>query len=228
MKRRIESAANQNTFAIIFDMDGVIVNNMAYHRKAWEKFLKKYAPDIELEEFSYHFGKANKDLMRIVFKREISEEEESRYGEEKEALYRTLYAEAIVPTAGLIDFLNELKKNVVRMAVASSAPKVNVDFVLNKTGLRGYFDFLIDASEVQKGKPDPEIFLKAAAKLGHKPESCLVFEDSLPGIQAARNAGMKVIALTTSYPSQKLINAEFSVKDFTEISFETVRNCFKD
>ena len=98
----IQSVKNRNPFSVIFDMDGVIVNSMPYHKKAWEVFLKKYAPDIELEEFTKHFGKTNRDLLRIVFKREISDEEESRFGEEKEALFRELYVDDIVPTAGLV------------------------------------------------------------------------------------------------------------------------------
>jgi beta-phosphoglucomutase len=212
------------TLAVIFDMDGVIVDNMEYHKKAWKIFLKKYAPDIDVEEFSEHFGKVNKDLLKIVFQREISDEEESRFGEEKEALYREIYAEDVAPTGGLVDFLQELKENSVKTAVASAAPKVNVDFVFEKTGLRQYFDVSIDATDVTRGKPDPEIYLKAAEKLNCLPEACLVFEDSMPGIQAGRNAGMRVIGVATSHPADKLKDTEFVIRDFTEINFETVRD----
>jgi beta-phosphoglucomutase len=212
------------TSAVIFDMDGVIVDNMKYHKRAWEMFLEKYAPDIDVEEFSKHFGMVNKDLLKIVFQREISDEEESRFGEEKEALYREIYAEDVAPTGGLVDFLQELKENSVKAAVASAAPKVNVDFVFEKTGLRQYFDVSIDATDVTRGKPDPEIYLKVAEKLNCPPEACLVFEDSMPGVQAGRNAGMKVIGVATSHPADKLKETEFVIKDFTEINFETVRD----
>ncbi len=212
------------TFAVIFDMDGVIVDNMEYHKKAWDIFLKKYAPDVELEEFSRHFGKVNKDLLRIVFKREVSARDVVRFGEEKEAIYREIYADHIVPTAGLVDFLDTLQQKRVKTAVATAAPRINMDFVFEKTGLRQYFDVLIAASEVARGKPDPEIYLKAAEKLSCPPKHCLVFEDSMPGIQAAQNAGMKVIALATSHPVQRLQSAEWVVKDFTEISFYSVRD----
>jgi len=212
------------TLAVIFDMDGVIVDNMEYHKKAWGIFLKKYAPDIDVEEFSEHFGKVNKDLLKIVFQREVSDEEESRFGEEKEALYREIYAEDVAPTGGLVDFLQELRENSVKTAVASAAPKVNVDFVFEKTGLRQYFDVSIDANDVTRGKPDPEIYLKAAEKLNCPPEACLVFEDSVPGIQAGRNAGMRVIGVATSHPADKLKDTEFVIRDFTEINFETVRD----
>lgn len=210
--------------AVIFDMDGVIVDNMKYHKKAWEMFLKKYAADIDVEEFSRHFGKVNKDLLKIVFQREISDEEESRFGEEKEALYREIYAEDVAPVDGLVEFLQKLKENSVKTAVASAAPKVNVDFVFEKTGLRSYFDVSIDANDVTRGKPDPEIYLKTAEKLNCPPEACLVFEDSLPGIQAGRNAGMKVIGVATSHPADNLKDTEFVIRNFTEVNFETVRN----
>ena len=224
-KRKEAFSSNKcQIFAVVFDMDGVIVDNMEYHKKAWGVFLKKYAPDVELEGFSRHFGKVNKDLLKIVFKREVSAREEARFGEEKEAIYREIYTDHIVPTAGLVDFLNSLKKNEVKMAVATAAPRVNMDFVFEMTGLREYFDVLIDASEVMKGKPDPEIYLKAADKLNCPPESCIVFEDSMPGIEAAQNAGMKVIALATSHPAERLQSAERVVKDFTEIRVDSVRD----
>lgn len=210
------------TLAVIFDMDGVIVDNMKYHKKAWEMFLKKYAPDMDVEEFSKHFGKVNKDLLKIVFQREVSDEEESRFGDEKEAFYRELYAEDIAPTDGLVEFLQELKENSVKTAVASAAPKVNVDFVFEKTGLRQYFDVSTDANDVTRGKPDPEIYLKTAEKLNCPPEECLVFEDSMPGILAGRNAGMKVIGVATSHPADELKDTEFVIKDFTEINFKNV------
>ena len=212
------------TLAVIFDMDGVIVDNMEYHKKAWGIFLEKHAPDIELEKFSKHFGKVNRDLLQIVFKREVSEEEESRFGGEKEAIYREIYADHIVPTAGLLDFLGSLKNNNIKTAVATAAPRINMDFVFEKTGLRKYFDVLIDATEVTRGKPDPEIYLKAAERLNCYPEECLVFEDSFPGVQAAQNAGMKVIALATSHPADRLRSAELVIRDFTDIDFETVRS----
>jgi beta-phosphoglucomutase family hydrolase len=223
-KDQISSQKKDVIGAVIFDLDGVIVDNMKYHKKAWEMFLKKYAPEIDVEEFSAHFGKVNRDLLKIVFHREISDEEESQFGEEKEALYRKIYAEDIVPTDGLVDFLQDLKKNSVKTAVASAAPKVNVDFVFEKTGLRQYFDASIDANDVTRGKPDPEIYLRTAEKLNCPPEACLVFEDSMPGIQAGRNAGMKVIGVATSHPADSLKGTDFVIRDFTEVNFETVQD----
>lgn len=208
--------------AVIFDLDGVIVDNMKYHRLAWENFLRKYAPGIDINEFSRNFGKRNEILLEMVFKRRLSLEEVKRYGEKKESLYRELYAESIETISGLLEFLKLLKEKKIKTAVASAAPPVNVDFVLDKTGIREFFNVVLDAEDVKKGKPDPEIYLKTAEMLACSPRSCLVFEDSIPGLQAAKNAGMKVTALTTTYPPSELREADFIITDFTEVDLDNI------
>ena len=207
-------------------MDGVIVDNMKYHRKAWEIFLSKYSPDLNVAEFSRNFGKANQDLMTIVFDREVSLEEAGSLGEEKEALYRRLYTGKVKPIPGLEKFLKTLKKSRKKIAVASAAPRKNVDFVLDALKFRKYFDAVVDADDVQKGKPDPEIYLKVADAVGCKPRSCLVFEDSFPGIQSALNAGMRVIGVKTTYSSKELQNTEKVIEDFTEVDLSVLEEMF--
>lgn len=216
----------QSPFAVIFDMDGVIVDNMRYHKLAWEMFLRKYAPEIDIREFSRHFGKTNQDLLKLVFKKEISSADATRFGEEKETLYRRLYAPDIKPVKGLSDLLKRLKRDKVKTAVATASPKANVDFVFKHVKLLKYFDSVIDAADAKKGKPDPEIYLKAAHMIASPRDMCLVFEDSFPGVQAAVNAGMKVIGVTTSHPPEVLKNTEFNIKDFTEISFNQISSLF--
>jgi beta-phosphoglucomutase family hydrolase len=213
-------------FAVIFDMDGVIVNNMPYHRKAWAKFFEKYNPHMILEDFLPHMGKSNEDLLTVLFGKKLTEEEIESLGEEKEALYREIYAPDVTPLPGFMDFLRSLKENHVKTAVATAAPKVNLDFLLEHIDLKNDFDVLIDDSEVEKGKPDPEIYLKAARRLDFLPELCLVFEDSLAGIQAALNAGMKVIGVATTNPVEKMQNTNLVIKDFTEISVERIMILF--
>lgn len=211
-----------NICAVIFDLDGVIVDNMKYHKLAWKKFLEKYAASIDINTFSRHFGKRNEVLLKMVFNRRLSPEEVKKYGEEKESLYRELYAEDIETIPGLLEFLKLLKKKKIKTAVASAAPPVNVDFVLNKTGIREFFNVVLNAEDVKKGKPDPEIYLKTAHNLACSPRSCLVFEDSIPGLQAAKNAGMKVIALTTTYPPAELRDADLIINDFTEVDLDNI------
>ena len=173
-------------------------------------------------DFIPHMGKSNEDLMTVLFGPKITEDEIRSLGEEKEALYREIYAPDVAPLPGFIEFLRSLKDNHVKTAVATAAPKVNLDFLLEHIDLRNDFDVLIDDSEVVKGKPDPEIYLKAAERLDYPPELCLVFEDSLHGIQAARNAGMKVIGVATTNPPEKIRIAEFVIKDFTEIDIHRI------
>ena len=204
----------------IFDMDGVIVNNMRYHRKAWEIFFEKYHPGLSLEKFMQHFGRTNRDLLKLLFGEGLSPEDAARYEAEKEAIYRRIYASDIMPTRGFVEFLEDLKRKGMKTAVATSAPKENLEFVFKHIDVRGYFDVLLDASEVTRGKPDPEIYLRAAEKLGCRPADCLVFEDSLAGVEAARNAGMKVVGLATTNPPEKLRRTDMIIKDFSEMSVE--------
>ena len=218
MKAPAREKTAAKAFAVIFDLDGVIVDNMGYHKRAWEIFIKKHNPGLAMEDFSRHFGRTNRDLVPLVFGRTLSEEEVAVYGEEKEALYRRLYAEHIAPLPGLLNFLRELKEKHVRAVIATSAPKKNLDLVLDGLGIRPWFDALVDASEVEKGKPDPEIYLKAAQKVGRAPEVCIVFEDSRAGIQAGLNAGMKVVGVATTLPPEKLSGTHLVISDFREIS----------
>ena len=208
--------------AVIFDLDGVIVDNMGYHRKAWGLFLEKYAPKINLADFSRHFGKTNQELLRLIFKRDISKAEAADWGDEKEAIYRRIYTSSIHPLPGLIELLQDMKKAGIRLAVASAAPKINVDFVLERISLRGFFDAVLDASHSVKGKPDPGIYLNAARILDVPPDRCLVFEDSLPGVQAARNAGMTVVGVTTTYSAEMLKDIDGAIKDFTGLNAASI------
>ncbi|MGD9344875.1 MAG: HAD family phosphatase [Candidatus Aminicenantes bacterium] len=215
-------------FAVIFDMDGVIVNNMPYHRKAWAEFFERHNPPMILEDFIQHMGKSNEDLLTILFGKNITGDEIRSLGEEKEALYREIYAPEVSPLPGFVDFLRSLKDNHVKTAVATAAPKINLDFLLEHIDVRDDFDVLIDDSEVNKGKPDPEIYLKAAERLKSTPKFCLVFEDSSAGIQAAIRAGMKVIGVATTHPPEKMHEAEIVINDFTEIDVDQINELMQE
>ncbi len=169
-------------FAALFDMDGVIVDNMAYHNQAWELFFHKHRPPMTLQEFMQHFGRTNKDLFELLFSRELSSDEVAVLGEEKEALYREFYAPHVVPVPGFLGFIQELKAHSVRTAVGTSAPRINLDFILDRIPIQPYFDVLIDSSDVTRGKPDPEIYLTAAERLGCRPEC-------MPGVSRIRSPG---------------------------------------
>lgn len=186
-------------------MDGVIVPNAAYHLKAWFVFAQQHGLTLTPDDYMQHMnGHVAKDSLEFLFHRSLSADDITRYGEEKEAVYRELYRPDFAPVPGLVTFLNDLKSHNIRRAVGTSAPVSNVDFTLDGLHIRPSFDVIVDASMVQHGKPDPEIYLKAAEHLGVAPAQCVVFEDAFAGIEAGLRGGMKVIALATTHSRAEL------------------------
>ncbi len=205
---------------IIFDMDGVVVDNHKFHFRAWMEFAKKYNfllnEDIYRKEFN---GKTNADLFVMIFG-PLNEEQIKEYSHEKETNYQNLYKSFIKAHDGLIPFLEFLKSEKIKIAIGTSAPKSNVDFTLDTLNLRSYFDVIVDGSEVKKGKPDPEVYLKCSSLLGLPPENCLVFEDSIAGLISGKNAGCKIVGVSTSHSAMELKpTVDQIIKDFTDIQW---------
>jgi len=215
-KSSLKVVKNNYTFqAAIFDMDGVIVDNHTYHVKAWEVFCQRHSLPFDETSFrAKYFGKNNFDILKGLMERPLSIEEIDILGEEKEAIYRKLYKQDITEVEGLIQFLNILKGLGIKTAVATSAPTSNLDFTIDSLGIRHLFDVIVDASGITKGKPDPEIYLKAARLLNIKPDSCIVFEDSISGILAGKNAGMNVVSLLTTHKKEELPQTKLSITNF--------------
>ena len=212
-------------FAVIFDMDGVIVDNGKYHQQAWEAFSKKYNIPFSEKKFNtVYFGRTNEQILPKLFNRDLSRQEIKKLGDEKEAVYREIYRQHLKAVPGFIHFLEELKTYKIPVGVATSAPKENVDFVLHGLTIEKMIDVIVDDSMVSRGKPDPEIYLKAAQLLETDIQHCVVFEDSLSGTQAAFNAGAKVIAITTTVAASKHKFAHRTVSDFSEISVNFIRD----
>ncbi|MBI2675191.1 MAG: HAD family phosphatase [Candidatus Aenigmarchaeota archaeon] len=215
-------------FAVIFDMDGVIIDSNPFHKKAWRLFFQRHGLSISENDFKRHvYGKINADIFSYFFRRRLTKTEVRRYNEEKESLYRKLIARHMAPARGLVRFLELLKKAAIPCAVATSAPPENVGFVMGKMNIRSYFRAIVDDSQISRGKPNPEIYLKAAKKLCFMPEACVVFEDSVAGIRAAKNAGMKVVAITTTHTKRELSEAHLVISDFTQIGMEVLRSLFE-
>jgi len=189
----------------IFDMDGVIVDNAAWHLEAFAEFGKRHGLVQTKEEYTKYFGNTNQTIMNSLFDTQLSSDKLVELANEKEIIYRELYKPFIQPVEGLPVFLKNASDNAIPIALATSAPLENVDFTLDSTGLKKYFRIISDASMVINGKPDPEIYLLTAAKLGVQPSDCIVFEDSIAGIQSALSAGMRVIGVATTHKSEELI-----------------------
>jgi HAD superfamily hydrolase (TIGR01509 family) len=199
----------------IFDMDGVIVDNHEYHFKAWVEFGKRHGLEITQEEFGKHFGSTNQLIMNSLFNNALSETEISALGCEKESIYRELYQPFITPVEGLPLFLQKVSAKGIQVALATSAPYENVIFTLEATGLTSFFDVITDSSMVTRGKPDPQVYSITAEKLGVLPIECIVFEDSIPGILSAKNAGMRVIGIATTHkPAELLMHVKEIIMNF--------------
>ncbi|HOP03902.1 MAG TPA: HAD family phosphatase [Tenuifilaceae bacterium] len=208
--------------AVIFDMDGVLVDNHNFHVEAWKKFCREISVEIDIAEFRRkYFGKGNRDILSGLLNREVTDEEVHLLGERKEEVYREVYSEFVEPVYGLVDFLEFAKSAGIKLAVATSAPVSNLDFIIDKLSIRNYFDCLTNGNEVAKAKPHPEVYLITARKLNLQPDECVVFEDSVSGIESAKNAGMKVIGLLTTHSQDELPETEFFIPNFADIKLES-------
>ncbi len=190
--------------AFLFDMDGVIAHTNPYHKVAIFQFCESKGKPINEEILAEHvYGRSNKQWIPELFGA-MSAEQLHEYSEEKESLFRSLYHRYLAPVFGLLEFLEAAKKENIPMAVATSAPKSNADYILDGLNIRHYFDGLVCGSDVNEGKPNPEIYLRAAEQLQTHPENCIVFEDSISGIRAGYNASAKVVAIGTTHTAEEL------------------------
>ena len=208
---------------LLFDMDGVLVNNLDVHRQAIAEFFRRYGVERTFDELNRHFGRGNDDIMGELMPREIVERVGIReLGNQKEAIYREIYAPTITPQPGLLEFLAQSQRKGLRCAVGSSGFLANVDFVLDKCAIRSYFSAIVAGDQVTKCKPDPEIYLTAASKLGLEPQECIVFEDAEAGIEAGKRAGMAVVALATTFTREFLetTDADLIIDDFRDVTVE--------
>jgi len=210
--------------AVIFDLDGTLIDNNSYHIEAWKIFYNKIGKPFSKEEYTKNInGRINSDIFNYIFDTILSSEEIDLYSTEKEALYRELYEPHIKPINGLIDFLEELEKEKIPKAIATSGLTPNINFMFEHVPIKKYYADVIDASQISKGKPHTVIFFKAAAAVKANPENCVAFEDSVAGIRSAKAAGMKVIGLTTTHIAEDIKEADLIIKDYTEISLAKLR-----
>jgi len=205
------------TFAVIFDMDGVLIDSNPYHKISLNMFAEKYGHYLSDEELRVKiYGRPNKDWIPRLFDKHLNDAELFSYGEEKEAIFRGIFKEEIKPVDGLLSFLNNLNSAKIDMAIATSAPRSNVDFMFNHIDIQSHFEVVLDESHVTRGKPDPEVYLKTADLLGYSPDRCVVFEDSLSGVEAALRAGCKVVGVTTTHSDGEFEDVELTINDFTD------------
>jgi HAD superfamily hydrolase (TIGR01509 family) len=205
--------------AVIFDMDGTIVDNMHLHADAFAVFAERHGlPPLTPEDRARLDGRRNSEIFPILFRRDVPREEWVAYEEEKEGLYRELSRGRLLPMKGMQMLIDRLRASGVPIALATSAPALNVAHTLDELGLASAFSIVVRGDQVPRGKPAPDVFIEAARQLGVAPEDCLVFEDAPMGVAAAQAAGMRVVALTTSFQAAHFASLEppptFSCCDF--------------
>jgi beta-phosphoglucomutase family hydrolase len=206
--------------AAIFDMDGTLVDNMRYHAEAWVALSQRLGIDATAERFEREFaGKKNEEILPILLGRPVPPDELSRLADEKETHYRALYSPHLSLMRGAEDFIARLKSAGIRLAIATAAPTGNRTMVLDGLRIRSNFARVVGAEEVTRGKPAPDIFLAAAKALDVDPSACVVFEDAVNGIIAARAAGMAAVGITSTTPPEVLreAGAQWVAPDFATL-----------
>lgn len=186
----------QRQLAVLWDLDGTLVDSEEYHWRSWKETLDREGVHITYQDFLASFGQRNDAIIPRWLGEDAHVEDIERIGDAKESLYREFVRlEGLAPLPGAAEWVERLHLQGWRQAIASSAPRANVDAVLDALGLRRWFQATVSAEDVTAGKPDPQVFLVAASRVGAAPDSCIVVEDARAGIEAARLAGMKSIAV---------------------------------
>jgi len=203
--------------AVIFDLDGVLVDTGAYHKQSWYDLAQVEGWAFSDEIFKRTFGMQNAQIIPILAGGEAAAAEIDRLGDWKEQRYRDLIAGKLFLLEGVRDLIDDLKANGYRLAVGTSTPRVNLDFMLEHTHIRDRFDDFVTSEDVTNGKPAPDTFLKAAEKLGVDPACCVVVEDAVPGVEAGKAAGMAVLAVTTTRRRGELGAADRVVDSLAEL-----------
>lgn len=194
--------------AFLFDLNGTMIDDMHYHKQVWFDVLTKdLGANLTWDEVAHQmYGKNTELLIRIFGPDRFTAEEMDHLSVEKEKRYQVLYRPQLQGLPGLESFLETAKQKGIKMGIGSAAILFNIDFAIDGLNIRHYFDSVIGAEHVKDSKPDPETYLKGAEELGIDPNDCIVFEDAPKGVEAALNAGMKCVVLTTMHEKEEFEN----------------------
>jgi HAD superfamily hydrolase (TIGR01509 family) len=213
------------TSAAIFDMDGVLIDSGAHHRQAWRALLAELGTEpADPEHWRLTIGRPSEEAIPLLLGRRVSGAEARRLARRKRDLYQERAQAGLEPVAGVLPFLESLARLAVPRAVGTSASRWDAERLLDDLGLLRYFDVVVTADDVMLGKPDPEVWTQAARRLQTPPAHCVVFEDALVGVQAAREAGMRAVGVTTAHTDAELraAGAERTIPDFRGIPWSSI------
>ncbi len=202
----------------LFDWDGVIIDSSSHHEESWERLAREVARPLPPDHFKKGFGRKNEFIIPELLGWAHAPPEIRRISLRKEALYREIVAErGLSALPGVRTWLERLRDAGVPCAIGSSTHRANIDLSLGLIGLAEFFSGIVTAEDVSSGKPDPEVFLTAAAHIARPPERCVVFEDAHVGIAAARAGGMRVVGVATTHPASELTAADLAVQRLDEL-----------
>ena len=219
------------TFGVIWDVDGTLVDTAEMHFEAWRRTCRELGRDFTREDFAATFGRRNPEIMKELFGDRFTSTEIDEVADRKEDYYRdAVRTDGVTLLPGVAALLTDLRDGGFRQAIGSSAPRLNVDLILQITNTGDFFAGISACEDAQRGKPDPQVFLIAAQRMGIPPENCLVFEDAVAGIEAARNGGMRSVAVTFvgHHPAEKLqgAGADRVVATLEEVTVADVKSMF--
>lgn len=208
---------------VIWDLDGVIIDSAEEHRKAWQRLAREEGVQFTDEQFWTTFGQRNDSIIPLIWG-PVSAEQLKALADRKEAYFRDYVRETAAPLPGSIELLSALHNAGYVQALGSSTPIANIDLIKEALGLQRYISVFVSGETVPHGKPAPDIFLKAAHELGVGPAHCLVIEDAVAGIAAARAGGMYTIAVAGERELPGLQVANIVVHDLTEVTVERIQS----
>lgn len=208
--------------AVIWDMDGVIADTALFHLEAWQEAFRKRGVNFTREDFERSFGQRNDAIIRDALGEGVSQIEMDVISLEKEAGFRRRIAQNLRPLPGAISLIKLLAGHGFRLALASSAPKENIQLIIRGLGIKRCFQSIVSAEDVTEGKPNPQVFLLAAQKLGVEPKDCVVIEDAIAGVAAAGRAGMRCLAVTNTHPRESLAEADLVVDTLEAVSMSDI------
>ena len=216
---------NNQTRAVLWDMDGTLIDSMPYHWQAWQDILRQINRHVEHDVWNQTAGMRNSEIIPLLFP-DMSPEQAQYVDWAKEARYRELIElQSIELLSGVADWIQRFQTAGWKQAVASSAPSENVATIAHVLHLNGTFEALISGADVQRGKPNPDIFLAAAQRLNIDPQYCLVIEDAEIGIEAAHRAGIKAIGVLNTHPH---LEADLVIKSMQDLTWEMIENVLRN
>ena len=213
--------------AVLWDMDGVIADTADYHYSAWRDVFKERGVEFSKKDFMRHFGQRHDTIIKFALGDKLSPEEIDALTGKKQHLYRQRVSQNIIPLPGAIELIKLLNEHGIKTAIASSAVPKNIDVILHGLDIENSFQAIAFGTEVAEGKPSPQIFQLAATKLRVKPANCVVIEDAIAGVAAAKSAGMKCVAVTNSHPGTSLKNADLIVDTLEKVDISVLSGLFK-